>query len=81
MLPMVNKAVNGIFDDPTSMFLTVRVMDLLFDGIYINCNRSDFIPHAACFELKQEKTLKKLPNDGLLFSFFGYVQTIPFIFV
>lgn len=72
MIPMALKAVNGIFDNPTSMFLTVRVMDLLFDGIYINCNRSEFIPHAACFEMKQEKTLKKLPNDGLLFSFFGY---------
>lgn len=62
--------------DPSSIFVTVRVKDLLFDGIYINCNRSEFIPHAACFEMMREESLKKLPGDGLLFSFFGHVSTL-----
>lgn len=75
MLPLALKGVNTIFHNPESIFLTVKVKDILFDGIHIDCNITDFIGQMVCSQLKdQVKMFKKTDDDGLLFSFFGYVS-------
>nr|QMS80368.1 sensory neuron membrane protein [Histia rhodope] len=73
MLNMAGKALNGIFDNPPNMFLKARALDVLFDGININCARTEFAPKAVCTALKKEagNQLKILENNQFLFSFFG----------
>lgn len=70
---MAYKAVNVLFDNPDSIFLTAKVKDILFDGIFIDCNTTDFIANMVCTEMSKEKNLKKVEN-GFLFSFFGHVS-------
>nr|QEI46778.1 sensory neuron membrane protein 1 [Galleria mellonella] len=73
MLNMVVKAVNGIFDEPPDVFLKIKVLDLLFRGLTINCARTEFAPKAVCTALKKEGAdiLIFEPNNQYKFSFFG----------
>nr|QZH55093.1 sensory neuron membrane protein 1 [Achelura yunnanensis] len=73
MLNVLGKALNGIFDDPQDMFFRVRALDVLFDGVNINCARTEFAPKAVCTALKKEANsgLKVLENNQFSFSLFG----------
>ncbi|VVC92478.1 unnamed protein product, partial [Leptidea sinapis] len=73
MLNMLGKAFNGIFDSPNTTFVKVKVMDLLFRGIVINCARTEFAPKAVCTALKKEAASQLVfePNNQYRFSIFG----------
>lgn len=68
------KAFDVIFDKPETIFLTVKVKDVLFNGVYIDCNHTDFFAKMACGQMESEKNLRKVEDGGFLFSFFGYVS-------
>lgn len=70
MLNMIGKAFNGIFENPKDIFLRAKAMDILFRGININCDRTEFAPKAVCTALKKEaaNSLIFLPNNQYLFS-------------
>lgn len=75
MLTLASKAINVIFRNPTSIFLTTKVKDLLFDGVIINCTVTDFAAKAVCTQLKTEaKDLKQITPTDFSFSFFGPVS-------
>ena len=76
MLNMVGKAMNGIFDSPPDIFMRVKVLDILFRGIIINCARTEFAPKATCTALKKEGVsgLVLEPNNQFRFSIFGTVR-------
>lgn len=65
--------MNELFKDPESIFLTAKVKDILFDGVYIDCNVTDFLAKMACNQLKENPSVKLFGEDGVLFSFFGQV--------
>ncbi|KAJ2951447.1 hypothetical protein O0L34_g13600 [Tuta absoluta] len=73
MINMIGKAINGIFDKPTHIFMSVKAMDLMFNGLIINCDRTEFAPKAVCTALKKEAPPSLLfePNNQLRFSLFG----------
>nr|Q9GPH7.1 RecName: Full=Sensory neuron membrane protein 1; Short=SNMP1-Msex [Manduca sexta]AAG49366.1 sensory neuron membrane protein 1 [Manduca sexta] len=73
MMNMLGKAINGIFDNPSDVFMRVNAMDILFRGVIINCDRTEFAPKAACTAIKKEgaKSLIIEPNNQLRFSLFG----------
>ncbi|CAH0726868.1 unnamed protein product, partial [Brenthis ino] len=73
MLNMIGKAINGIFDNPTDVFIRVKVLDLLFRGVVINCARTEFAPKAVCTALKKEAADSLIfePNNQYRFSLFG----------
>nr|AFG73002.1 sensory neuron membrane protein 1 [Cnaphalocrocis medinalis] len=73
MLGMLSKAFNGIFDEPKDVFLRAKVLDLLFRGIIINCQRTEFAPKAVCTALKKEAAtgLSFEANNQYRFSLFG----------
>ncbi|KAL0828975.1 hypothetical protein ABMA28_003865 [Loxostege sticticalis] len=73
MLNMLGKALNGIFDEPKDIFLRVKVLDLLFRGMIVNCARTEFAPKAVCTALKKEAAngLTFEPNNQYRFSLFG----------
>lgn len=77
MLPFVDKAINGIFHDPTDPFWTGRVMDYLFDGIEIDCTSEEFEAKATCsvFGSGDVKAVQPTDEENVYkFSIFGAVS-------
>ncbi|KAK9507148.1 hypothetical protein O3M35_007061 [Rhynocoris fuscipes] len=71
-LPMISKALPALFNSPSTIFLTARLMDILFEGVPINCTSKDFGPKAICTMIRANpKGLKQQGEDIFLFSFFG----------
>ncbi|XP_058117793.1 sensory neuron membrane protein 1 [Anopheles ziemanni] len=71
MMPLVTKGINIIFAPLESAFLKVRIMDLLFDGIYIDCSSNDFAVKALCSGLDSEGAVSPHNETHYKFSFFG----------
>lgn len=73
-LSLVGKAINSIWSNPSSLFVTVKAQDLLFDGLVIHCNVQDFAGKAICTQLKGEEALVHINDDDLAFSLMGPVS-------
>ncbi|XP_041981606.1 sensory neuron membrane protein 1-like [Aricia agestis] len=73
MLNMVSKAINAIFENPPTYFLTVKAIDILFNGVLVNCDKTEFAPKAVCTGLKKEAADSFIikPNNQLWFSLFA----------
>lgn len=74
MMPLVKKGVNILFDPLESAFLKVRIMDLLFDGIYVDCSSQDFAAKALCSGMDSEGAVMPHNETHYKFSFFGMVS-------
>lgn len=72
-LSLIGKAINSIYSNPNSIFLTAKAMDILFDGVLIKCGVKDFAGKAVCTQLKEAPDLKHVGDDDLAFSFMGPV--------
>lgn len=72
MLPMVDGVIKNLFHDPADAFYTGRVMDLLFDGVSVDCSSDDGTTKAVCLTL--EEKLIKIDDQHLAFSLFGSVS-------
>ncbi|BES93073.1 Sensory neuron membrane protein 1 [Nesidiocoris tenuis] len=71
-LPMLAKALPALFNNLSTPFITARAMDILFDGIPINCSSKEFGPKAVCTMIAANpKGLIKASPELYLFSFFG----------
>lgn len=82
MLGAVENAVNSLFHSPADAFFTGRVMDLLYDGVSIDCSPSDDrFAGAACMQLADQEAIKKIDEHHLKFSMFGGVITMKFAFI
>lgn len=78
MLPLISKAIDLIFHEPKNIFWTGKVMDILFNGIPIDCTSSDFNSKATCsvFESGEIKAIEPGEEpDWFKFSLFGAVIT------
>jgi len=74
-LKIVNKAIPPMFCDPRSVFLTAPARNILFDGVPIFCNVTDFSSKAVCSEIKKRQDeFHKFDEDIYGFSFFGMVS-------
>lgn len=73
---VAKSAIKEIFHDPTDVFYTGRVMDLLFDGIQIDCDVDKAMAKVACDEITDRKDPKFriLDNGKMMFSMFGGVR-------
>lgn len=69
-LPIVNSAIEILFNNPQHMFYTGRVMDILFDGIPIDCSSEKFQAQAVCSVLGsgEIKTIRSLNSTHYAFS-------------
>lgn len=76
MLPLIVKAIDQLFHEPQDMFWTGRVMDVLFDGIPIDCSSDDFAATAACsvFKSGDVKAVRPVDDDHFMFSLFAGVS-------
>jgi hypothetical protein len=74
-MKILNKAIPAIFGNLTSMFLTTSATNILFDGIPIYCNVTDFSSKAVCSEIRKRKNeFQQLDENIYGFSFFGIVS-------
>nr|B0X4H5.2 RecName: Full=Sensory neuron membrane protein 1 [Culex quinquefasciatus] len=71
MLPLISKGLDIIFEPLESAFVTVRVMDLLFDGIPVDCSSEEFAAKALCSGLDSEGAVAPLNDTHVKFSMFG----------
>jgi hypothetical protein len=67
------KAMTQIFEQKTP-FLTARVMDILFDGVGIDCNTNHFEASSLCSTLENNRAIKVVNDTFLKFSVFGGVS-------
>lgn len=74
MLSMVEGGMKALFNDPADTFFTGRVMDLLYDGVLIDCTKNDQVATALCLNFENEKSFKKLDDGFMKFSMFGGVS-------
>lgn len=75
LLGMVSKAINNIFHTPTTPFWTGRVIDLLFDGVDIDCSSTSFAAKSTCSVLVDMKNIRVIDSQHLKFSILGEVKT------
>ena len=73
LLGIAIKALTQIFD-PTTPFLTARVMDILFDGVPIDCNHDEFEATTFCSKLESERGFRIVNETHLAFSILGGVS-------
>nr|WJJ63366.1 sensory neuron membrane protein 1a [Pachyrhinus yasumatsui] len=76
-LTLANKAIKSIWSNPTSLFVTVKARELLFDGVVIHCGVQDFAGKAICTQLKAEPSLVHLNENDLAFSLLGSKNGTP----
>lgn len=76
MLSLVAKAIDSLFHEPKDMFWTGRVMDMLFDGIPIDCTSTDFNAQAVCsvFDSGDINAIRKVEDGKFMFSLFAGVS-------
>nr|AXU25116.1 sensory neuron membrane protein 1-1 [Cyrtorhinus lividipennis] len=71
-LPMLAKALPPLLNNISTPFVTARAMDIMFDGIPINCSSKEFGPKTVCTLINADpKGLVKKSPELFLFSFFG----------
>lgn len=77
MLPLVAKAVDQVFHEPQDIFWTGRVMDMLFDGVPVDCSPDTFEAKAICsvFETGEVKAVRKVNDTHFAFSVFAAVRS------
>ncbi|XP_025831744.1 sensory neuron membrane protein 1 isoform X2 [Agrilus planipennis] len=72
MLSLVSKALNSIFNNPPSPFITATTNEILFEGLTVYCNVTDFAGKAACAQIKSEaKNVIYISDKIFKLSFFG----------
>lgn len=78
MLRLVSKAINLIFHEPTTPFLTTKVMDILYHGVPIDCSSQEFAAMAVCSILNSTETssVRPLNDTHILFSILAGVSVI-----
>lgn len=84
MLDLIASAINIMFHEPTDIFWTGKVMDILFNGIDVDCTSENFNSKAVCtvFEGGEEKAIVPHPEKEkyFQFSFFGSVSKTKLFF-
>ncbi|KAG5866727.1 hypothetical protein JTB14_015791 [Gonioctena quinquepunctata] len=73
LLSIVNQAIDPIFRNPESIYLTDKVRNILFDGVELECRVTQFAAKAVCTQMKSAiPGIKTHPEKNvILFSLLG----------
>lgn len=74
MLPLIESAIGNLFHNPTDGFYTGRVMNMLFDGVPLDCHSDDQITASLCYNFQNEKSFKRVDTHHFTFSLFSGVN-------
>lgn len=74
-------AIKAMFHNPSDAFWTGRAMDLIFDGIDIDCSSKDPLVRIACREIDRNggATIIRANETTFKFSMLGGVSVWPFL--
>lgn len=74
--PFLDMAINALTDifKPTTPFLTGHIMEILFDGIPIDCSSDSLPVKLLCTGLKERKGIRSINDTHLAFSALGGVS-------
>lgn len=78
MLPSIYAAIKEIFHNPSDPFYTGRVMDILFDGVPIDCSSQiEVTTKAVCsqFSTGAQAAIRQIDDKHYAFSLFGGVSS------
>lgn len=75
LLPIAMKALTQIFQ-PRTPFLTAPALDILFNGVGIDCSSEEFVVRSLCSAMEIEKAIKVVNDTYLTFSVLGGVSCI-----
>lgn len=80
MLPLVATAINEIMHHPKDPFWTGKAMDMIFDGLPLDCRSEDFNAKAVCsiFETGESQQIQPSGNDHFKFSLLAGVSVLEF---
>lgn len=84
MLPLIAKAIGFLFHEPKSIFWTGKAMDMMFNGVPVDCTSSDFNAKATCsvFEGGEIKAVQPTDETDIFkFSLFGGVRIVFFTLI
>jgi hypothetical protein len=73
LLGIMVKAMMQIFK-PTTPFVSFKVMDMLFHGVGIDCDRTELEASIVCPELKEISVMDVVNETYYMFSLFGKVS-------
>ncbi|KAG6447788.1 hypothetical protein O3G_MSEX005186 [Manduca sexta] len=75
---MVNRALEQFFSNLTDPFMRVKVKDLLFDGVFLNCDGDSPALSLVCAKLKADSPPTMRPAEdgvnGYYFSMFSHLN-------
>lgn len=74
MLPTIAQVVKNMLHDPADAFFTGRAMDIMFDGVEIDCTSDDKVTTALCLSFDDNKSFQKVDDGHFKFSLFGGVS-------
>lgn len=74
MVPMLGGAIKAMFHDPADAFFTGRLMDLLYDGVPVDCSSKEVAAIAVCTTLESEPAIRKIDDEHFAFSLFAGVS-------
>lgn len=74
MLPVIDGVIKNLFHDPADAFFTGRVMDILYDGVSVDCSADDKMTVAVCMNMRDQAAFRKIDDNHLSFSLFGGVS-------
>lgn len=75
LLSRIENGFNNLFHEPADAFYTGRVMDILFNGVTIDCTVNEPFTSAICSHLEgQSLSIGKIDENHLKFSIFGNVS-------
>jgi scavenger receptor class B protein 1 len=78
---MAIQGMEELFGNPTTPFLSARIMDIVFDGVPIDCSDPEsFGAKAICSTLRGEKSVKAINETHLAFSVLGGVSVYSELF-
>lgn len=74
-LSMIEGAIKELFHNPADAFYTGRVMDLLYNGVGVDCSSDDSTVMAICLEFQNQNAFKKIDDHHFSFSLFAGVSS------
>lgn len=74
-LPTVENAINNLFHNPADAFYTGKAMDLLFNGVEVDCSSDDAATVAICLQFEDASAFKQIDEKLLAFSLFAGVSS------
>lgn len=77
LLDFIIAAINGLYNNPSDVFYTGTVKNLLFEGIKLDCSSDSYEVSGVCSELESDAypQVKRVSDTEFTFSLLGNVST------